>query len=541
MTRYAQVLAPVLLVLVASQAYGQQAGQAPADAALIQEALTLMQSEGAERAVQLLEARRQASGLSTEATSLLGTLLVESGRGQDALEILEPLAAQQDASAALLFHTWRAALQVGRGGEKLELLERSVAIDPVSPAGRELGLIRGQQGDLREAYLLLRPWVEAFPEDQPARLAAAVCAVELKRVPEAEALLAELPREMPQVGILWGKVLMERADPWGALATLKALPEDLPPAMDMDRRRTLAQAYMSTGESAEAAKLLEGRVGNDPGLALLLSQAQSQGGDVEAALATVTPFAEAILADPEPWRPELAAGILVDYGRQLIATGKAESALPALELAAQLDPNNKLVFQSLGQSLAAAGRREEAQAALTRFNELTSFEAPPMTKTIEQEAGVDDPTGALVQDARRLASQGRIGEALQMVKDEQSMSPQDPRPVLMEAQFLFLLERMDEALATADRALALAPDNPDCHYQRAVVLMAMQQPEEAESEFRRTLELGQGHVPAMNDLAVLLMMQERNDEARALLEQVLEINPEDTLAAGNLERLDSLE
>ncbi len=519
-------------------ATAQQPASPPADAAVIEEALTRARSEGAEAAIAILEASRSSAGLSDEATSLLGSLLIEVGRGEEALGLLLPLTEGEDANAATLFHAWRAAQQIGRGGELIELLERSVEIDPVSPAGRELGLILGRVGDLRGAYLLLRPWVEAFPDDRAARLGAAVCAVELKRIPEAEALLAELPRELPQVGILWAKVLMERADPWAALATLKALPEDLPPAMDMDRRRTLALANMSTGQSGEAAKLLEGRVGENPGLALLLSQAQSQSGDVEAALATVTPFAEAVLADSSGWRPELAAGILVDYGRQLIATGRASDALPALEKATELDPNNKLAFQSLGQSLAAAGRREEAQTALARFNELTGTEATPMAKNTEIEAGVDDPTGAQIQAAMRLAGQGRIGEAMQIVQDEQQMSPADPRPLLVEAQFLFQLGRLDDALAVADRALEVSPDNPDCHYQRAVTLMALQKPEEAEAEYRRALEIAETHSPAMNDLAVLLMMQERNDEARGLLERALEINPDDELAAGNLAQID---
>ena len=538
MTQSPKCLATLFLVFLAPALLAQEgATEATTDVALLQEAMTLMQTEGAQPAIELLDARQQEVGLSPEGTSLLGTLLIEAGRGEQALALLEPLAAADGAPAALLFHTWRAARQVGRGGELLELLERSVALDPVSPAGRELGLIRGRQGDLRGAYVLLRPWVEAFPEDQPARLAAAVCAVELKRIPEAEALLAGLPRELPQVGILWGKVLMDRADPWGALATLSALPDDLQPAMDKDRRRTLALAYMSTGQSSEAAKLLVGRVDDDPGLVLLLSQAQSQSGDVEAALATVTPLAEAVLADPEPWLPELAAGLLVDYGRQLISTGTPEKALPALQMAAQLDPYNKLVFQSLGQSLAAAGRREEAVVALARFNELTTTEPAPVEKNTEQEAGIDDPTGAQVQQAMRLAGQGRLGEALQTAQDEQQLSPGDPRPILVEAQLLFALDRQQEALEAVDRALTVAPENPDCHYQRAVILMALQQLQDAESEYRKTLELVQDYAPAMNDLAVLLMMQERNDEARSLLQQVLEINPNDALAASNLEQL----
>jgi Flp pilus assembly protein TadD len=47
------------------------------------------------------------------------------------------------------------------------------------------------------------------------------------------------------------------------------------------------------------------------------------------------------------------------------------------------------------------------------------------------------------------------------------------------------------------------------------------------------------HTAAMNDLAVLLMMRDDKEEARLLLHQVLALNPEDPVATGNLQALDS--
>ena len=526
-----------LLFTTGLVAPGRSQEPLPTDAAIIEEALNATRTEGPAAGITLLEARRDSSGLSPQATEVLGTLLVEAGRGEEALLLLEPMTRSESAAAPLLFHTWRAAMQTGQGAEKIDLLERAVALDSVSPAGRELGLIRGRQGRLRDAYLLLRPWVEAFPDDRPARLAAAVCAVELKRIPDAEKLLEDLPREAPQVGILWGKVLMERGDPYGAMATLKALPEDLPPAIDLDRRRTLALAHMSVGQSAEAVELLTGRAGNNPGVTLLLSQAQSQSGDVAGALETVTPMAQAVLEEPSALRPDLAAGLLVDYGRLLIGTGGTSAAIAPLQLAADLDPNNKLAFQSLGQSLAAAGRTEEAQAALERFNQLTSSEVPMVVKSNQLEDNVEDPTGRQLREAMRLLNQGRAGEALQIAQAEQDLASGDPRPLLIQAQILLFLGRAEDALAASDSAVAVAPDNPDSHYQRAVVLMDLDRLADAENEYRQALDLAEAYAPAMNDLAVLLMTQGRDEEARVLLERALEINPDDPLAASNLEQL----
>jgi Flp pilus assembly protein TadD len=43
----------------------------------------------------------------------------------------------------------------------------------------------------------------------------------------------------------------------------------------------------------------------------------------------------------------------------------------------------------------------------------------------------------------------------------------------------------------------------------------------------------------MDDLAVLLLRTNKKDEARKLLQQVLQINPQDKVAAANLERLNA--
>jgi Flp pilus assembly protein TadD len=67
--------------------------------------------------------------------------------------------------------------------------------------------------------------------------------------------------------------------------------------------------------------------------------------------------------------------------------------------------------------------------------------------------------------------------------------------------------------------------------------MALKEFALAESLFQKALALSPDHTPALNDLAVLLMDQDRQAEARQLLERALELNPNDTLAQQNLERL----
>lgn len=490
-----------------------------------------------------LEAARDERGLGVEAQAVLGGLYVETAQAEKALATLEPLTLADDAPAAVLYNAWRAAALSGQGQERIPWLQRAVQLEPVSPAGRILGLMLGSRGAYAESLKLLRPWARMNPDDSEARIAAAAAALQIERVPDAEEMLADLPQDNPRVRLLWGKLLVQQGDPYGALATLKAMPEDAPAALDLDRRRTMAQAYTISGQAAEAVALLEGRVGNDPGVALQLSHAQFKSGDVAAAAATLEPFADAVLERTALEQEgtagsKLAAGLTLEYGQLLNSLGRATEALPYLERSSLLDPENKLVWQHLGQSLNAAGRRDEAREALTRFREMTESEVPAVAKEVALRTDAADPTGRNLREALKLLGSGEPVEALQLVRQEAELAPDDLRPRLLEARILTGMDLLDEALVAAEAALALAPGNPDAIYQRGAVRMGRRELDLAEADFRSTLELAENHVAAMNDLAVLLMAQERDAEARPLLERALEINPQDSVAAENLAQLD---
>ena len=365
--------------------------------------------------------------------------------------------------------------------------------------------------------------------------------MQLKRPNEAEELLSDLDQNNPRVRLLWGKLLLDKADPYGALATLKPLAENPPPQMELDVRRTLADAHAAVGQAAEAVELLEGWVGENPAVALQLAQAQYQSGDLEGATATLKPFAEVLLAQLPADGQQAISGLLVDliveYGRLLATGGHHAEAVPYLEAATRLDPGNKQSWHQLGQAYAATGRVDEAQTALARFQEIVKQEVPAAMSQVELEKNLEDPTGRELREAMKLQADGRTAEALTLIRQEMELAPDDPRPVLLESRFLMFDQQLDEALAAAERALQMAP-SPDALYQRGAVLMSMQQVAEAEASFRQALELMPEHTATLNDYAVLLMGQGRNDEARQMLEKALQIRPDDELAAANLESLD---
>lgn len=149
-----------------------------------------------------------------------------------------------------------------------------------------------------------------------------------------------------------------------------------------------------------------------------------------------------------------------------------------------------------------------------------------------------DPVERTIAQAAELAASGRAEEALQRVRDERLLSPDDLRPRFMEGYLLLKLQRAAEALKVAEETAALAPDNADAIYLRGAVFLALARTAEAGRDLRHALALQPGHLGALSDLAVLLMGQGKKEEARALLERILALRPDDPVALANLKKLE---
>ena len=459
--------------------------------------------------------------------SLLGTLRLETGDAAGALEVLAPLAAQA-ADPAVLYHAGRAALALGRIDEGAGYLARSVELEAGTPAARELGLLRGRQGDLVSALELLSGWVSARPDDAEARLAAAYSAIRLRRAPLAESLLAGLPEEQPKVRLLRGELLLLRGQPQQAAEALRPLVAGDDGGAG-DARRLLAEAELSMGRSGEAVELLLGRVEGKPESALLLARALQQQGELEAARAALEPFTT---TPPGPQVP----GLLREYGRLLLSLQRFPEAVAVLQRATEIDPRDEQAWYALGQAAGASGRADLAELGTLRFKALQEEQEPAAVREQRAEEELADPTGVHAREALVLLQRGRLKEALDLARRESRLAPRDPRPFLVEARVLLLLNRGEEALAAAERAYALAPESPDTLYQRGAARIALGQREAAEADLRAALARAPEHTAAMTDLAVLLMVQGEPEEARQLLERVVALRPDDPLAAANLER-----
>jgi predicted Zn-dependent protease len=448
--------ASLLLTPLAAPAW-----QAPPPQAVLEQALTKARAGDLAGAIALLEPLRGKAGTPPPALSLLGVLYLQADRPKDALAVLGPLADTEAAGPLILDSAGRAALLLGETERGERYLERAVKEAPVSPASRELGLLRGRQGRPLDSYKLLRPWALAHPEDREGRLAAAFGALELHRAPEARELLAGLPENEPRVRLLRGRLQLEEGDPRGAIATLSPL-LDGPPALNTDVRRFLAEAHSAVGASDEAVKLLAGKTGQDRDLALLLAKAQYQSGNPADAAATLEPLARDLLGrEPEtPGERAFGAEILLEYGRSLVGLSKWPAAMAALEKAAAWEPSEPQAWQLLGQAQLASGRREEAARSMAKLREAQS-EKSKADQVTEKEKGRQDPTGRNLRQARDLAARGRTDEALALLRQEADLAGGDPRPRIAEATLLLSLKQPQEALAAAEAGLRAVPGNAE--------------------------------------------------------------------------------
>ena len=477
-----------------------------------------------------------------QAPGILGALYVDVGRSEEALELLGPLAEGETPDPAVLYNVGRAAAALDRTALARGYFERSLQLEPRSPASLELGRLDLGDGRPGTAYLWLRRWLALAPNDGSARLAAARAAIELGRTTEARALLTGVDVADPQARLLEARTLELEGDGWGALALLNQLKTSAPTSLQPDVDVGLARAYLRIGQPEVASESLSGSAAlSRPEAVRLLALAQGLSDEPEKALATLAgPVEQALLSSDEAQTAQAAqqAEILELNGRLLVELGRYEEALPSLLGATRRRPWHLQAWKGLAEALAAAGRSEEAESAR---NIAVGLEQTRSTLMVRGSSGEPelDATGEQLLRAIVLAQGEQDERAIEIVEHQQELViGDDLRPGFVHVRVLMLLDRNLDALAVAQQQTEQAPFNADTYYQRGVVQMALGELEAAEEDYRRALELVPDHVAGLNDLAVLLIQKGESEEARALLQRVLGIRPGDLTAIQNLERLE---
>ncbi len=452
--------------------------------------------------------------------------LAASGDVASALELLRPLALTSDPPTQILVDAARLALAAREPTDALGWLEQASARPDAGEAPRLLGLLRLERGELLPAYLRLQPWVNAHPEDQAARLAAAMCAVQLDRLTEADDLLAPVPDEHPHARLLRGDIRVRRTESVSAIEWLEPLigPQS-PPALDHQARRLLARGYLGARRADDVVALTDGRTEDDPHLALLRAEAFYLLGKVDDALETLVPHAGDL------------PSIERERGRLLILVGRNDDAVEALRRVTVAQPEDREAWQHLSRALFADGQRTEAAAAAAQVKRLAQSDQLVSHQQTEEKWRRDNPTEQRLREVMAKREAGDLDGALAILREEMILQPQHPHVRAMASAVLHRKGRHTEALAEANMAIDLAPDLAGAYVHRSFARLALGQRSEAEADLYRAIEKAPGHPGATNQLAVMLAERSAFSEARQLLEDLLERDPDNAVALDNLERL----
>ena len=464
-------LALALLSLLALPILGQsgqtsaQTSPKPTMDPLTQDAIKKVEAGDTAGAIRELEAQRAAKTASPQGLALLGTLYLQQGKAQEALAVLKPLADARNADPAVLYNAARAAFALKQVEAGAGYLQRGAQAAPASPAARDLGILVMRQGQLVEAYALLRPWVR-LTRRTPRRASPrprSPCSSSVRRRPRDASPRPACPKDDPAIQLLRGRVLHPEGRRRRGGRPARASRQE-PPAGDGSGDPPRPGRGLSAGEPAgrrrEAARRAR-RAAPRPGAPPRPRPAQ--GGERRRRP-----------GHPEAVRRQAAGqcgvggrsaarlGIALETGALLTEAGRAAEAVPVLEKATKLYPQSPPAWEALAKALDAAGRKDEAAKARARVDEIF--------RAASGAAGGATLSAGMIEAGDRLAG-GQPEKALTAARREIAASPGDRQARALEMRLLLMLQRKQEALRIR-RSPPPDAGHPELLYQRGAVHMA---------------------------------------------------------------------
>lgn len=185
-----------------------------------------------------------------------------------------------------------------------------------------------------------------------------------------------------------------------------------------------------------------------------------------------------------------AVVVHLEAAEALAAGGHFPEAVDHLRAAAESAPDEPEVFYRLGRTLAAAGDREAARAALERHRSLV--EARERAAEAERLASAE--TASALSDAQRLAEAGDLEAALERLAGLPGRSGDSLGADVhsLRAKVLFSMGLVDEAAASAAEARQLEPNRVEHHYLEGMFLHTGERTEDAAGALERALALDPG-------------------------------------------------
>lgn len=212
--------------------------------------------------------------------------------------------------------------------------------------------------------------------------------------------------------------------------------------------------------------------------------------------------------DPFGWK---ALGVVYE------GLGRAAEALPAMQRAAELQPEDAEAHFNLGNGYKCVRRLVEAEASYQRALELN----PLMGQALTNLAGV-------------YCDQRRLNEAEKKYRIALRLQPNNVEACNALGVVLHHQEHYAEARDFYQRAISLNPDYVKALNNLGITLAAEGRSDEAEELFRRAIDKGQDFAQAFGEFGGYLLGRGRHDEAESFLLRAVELDPEYAEAYSNM-------
>lgn len=480
-----------------------------------------LRHEAARIAVERLGAADRAVGIylglldddphDDEAVTRLVSLYEAGGRRTELLDLKRRLvgtARSAEERLALRLEAARLEDGLGDAARAVTTLEENLTEAPRHEATvAELSTLLSREGKLADLEALYAKQARLAEEAGDARLAAdlseraAKVAEEklgdLRRAIEHLKKVVELEARAPALDAL-ARLSTTIRDHQAAAGYLDRLRDMATPEARADVTLRLADALVASGRKADAQARLESEVAHDPEsdrVRMRLAEMYRAASDWRALAELLTEGAQHA-PDKATRLSRLREAAELHRSR----TGEPERAIPLLEQAADLSPDENAVKLSLADALGAAGRYEEARTLLRTLVDAFGGRRPKERAPVHYHL------------ARLDLALGDRARALVELDAATRIDPANPEIL----QTLAELARDDGQLERAERSYR-------------ALLTVLRRQEEATDDARIT------RTEVLSELSQIALSQGETDRAKEILESAFELSAESVVEARRLE------
>lgn len=373
--------------------------------------------------------------------------------------------------------------KLGRLQEAAQLYSVILQTKPNQPeANHQLGLLLCEAGQHANALRYLKAALTASPSNLPYALPYAEALVTSGHLEEAQKVLKNAQKR----GL--DSVAAQHLQKKIKVATQGRQRPAVAPQIDINQLIALFNSGRFVELESKARALLENDQNSGLAWKILGAALQMQGKDSLHALE----MAAQLLPDDAEAHSNLGA-VLRELGQQDGATTSYRRAL-------QINPDYAEAHNNLGISLQETGQLEDAVASYRR--------------AIQIKPGYAEPNNNLGTALREL---GRLDDAVASYRRALQINPNFAQAHNNLGVALLDLGQLDAAAASYRLALQIKPDYAEAHYNFGNVLRRFGQLGEAAESYRRAVEFNPAYIDAYTNLSVVLRHLGKFDDAADIL------------------------